>query len=60
VAKVLVGVTGGKYICREWNSRHTGAEQLRTFEIDYMWQPTWLDYRQGKPEKVVLWEHSCF
>jgi hypothetical protein len=50
----------GQYICREWNARHTGAEQLRTFEITYMWQPTSLDYRQGTPEKVVLWEHGCF
>jgi hypothetical protein len=50
----------GQYICREWNARHTGAEQLRTFEITYMWQPTYLDYRQGTPEKVVLWAHSCF
>ena len=50
----------GQYICREWNARHTGAEQLRTFEITYMWQPTSPDYRQGTPEKWVLWEHSCF
>lgn len=50
----------GQYICREWNARHTGAEQLRTFEITYMWQPTSPDYRQGTPEKTVLWEHSCF
>jgi len=49
----------GQYICREWNARHTGAEQLRTFEITYMWQPTYPDYKQGTPEKVVLWEHSC-
>lgn len=50
----------GQYICREWNARHTGPEQLRTFEITYMWQSTSLDYKQGTPEKVVLWEHSCF
>jgi hypothetical protein len=50
----------GQYICREWNARHAGAEQLRTFQITYMWQPTYPDYRQGTPQKTVLWEHSCF
>ena len=50
----------GQYICREWNARHTGGEQLRTFDITYMWQPTFLNYRQGTPQKTVLWEHSCF
>jgi len=50
----------GQYICREWNARHTGAEQLRTFEIAYMWQETFPNYRQGAPQKVVLWQHSCF
>ena len=50
----------GQYICREWNARHTGAEQLMTFEITYMWQPTHLDYRQSAPQKTILWEHHCF
>jgi hypothetical protein len=48
------------YICREWNARHAGAEQLRTFEIAYMWQVTQPDNRHTTPQKVVMWEHSCF
>ena len=50
----------GRYICREWNARHAGAEQLTTFEITYMWQPTLPNHPPSAPEKVVLWEHSCF
>jgi hypothetical protein len=50
----------GQYICREWNARHAGAEQLRTFQITYMQQPTLPDYIHATPRPVVLWTHSCF
>lgn len=50
----------GRYICREWNERHTGAEELKTFRITYMLEKTLPDYRRSTPQKVVLWEHSCF
>jgi hypothetical protein len=50
----------GQYMCREWNARHSGSEQLRTFQITYMLEETLPDNRQANPQKVVLWEHSCF
>ena len=50
----------GQYICREWNARHSGSEQLMTFQITYMLEKTLPDYRQSTPQKVILWEHSCF
>jgi hypothetical protein len=50
----------GQYICREWNARHTGAEQLTTFNITYMLEMTLPDYQHSTPQKVDLWEHSCF
>ena len=50
----------GQYICRQWNARHTGAEQLTTFKITYMLEMTLPDYQPSAPQKVVLWEHSCF
>jgi len=50
----------GQYVCREWNARHTGSEQLMTFKIAYMWQPTHPGYRQSAPQETVLWEHHCF
>jgi hypothetical protein len=50
----------GRYICREWNARHTGAEQLMTFQITFMLEETLPDYQHSAPEKVVLSEHRCF
>jgi hypothetical protein len=50
----------GRYICREWNARHAGAEQLMTFQITYMLEETLPDYRRSTPQKTVLSEHTCF
>ncbi len=50
----------GQYICRQWNARHKGAEQLETFKITYMLEMTQPNYRHSTPQKVVLWDHSCF
>jgi Vitamin K-dependent gamma-carboxylase len=49
----------GQYICRQWNAHHTGADTLETFRIIYMLELTLPDYRQSKPEKVELWNHTC-
>jgi hypothetical protein len=49
----------GRYLCREWNDRHAGSEQLMNFDIIYMLEVTLPDYRRATPEKVVTWEHSC-
>ena len=49
----------GQYICRQWHSRHGGADSLETFRIIYMREMTLPDYRQSKPEKVDLWNHEC-
>src|SRR5215217_3917039 len=48
-----------QYICRQWNAHHTGANTLETFRIIYMLEMTLPDYRQSKPEKVDLWNHTC-
>ena len=50
----------GRYICREWNARHTGSEQLTDFEIVYMVEMTLPDYEYSTPEPRALWEHNCF
>ena len=49
----------GRYICREWNARHTGAEQLEDFQINYMLEMTLPDYQPSTPRRKVLWEHRC-
>jgi len=49
----------GRYICREWNARHTGSEELMTFQIIYMLEETLPDYQYSPPQKRVLWNHDC-
>jgi Vitamin K-dependent gamma-carboxylase len=49
----------GQYICRQWNAQHKGSDTLETFRIVYMLEKTLPDYRQSKPEKVDLWNHTC-
>jgi hypothetical protein len=50
----------GGYICRQWNARHAGAEQLETLQIDYMLERTLPDDRHtAQQKKVLLAETSC-
>jgi hypothetical protein len=49
----------GRYICRQWNARNTGADQLVNLEIAYMEETTRPNYQRTTPEKRVLREHSC-
>jgi hypothetical protein len=49
----------GRYICREWNARHAGTEQLVDLQIVYMKVKTLPDYQRSTPEKEILWQHSC-
>jgi hypothetical protein len=48
-----------RYICREWNARHSGGEQLIDLEIVYVQEWTLPDYEYSTPERNVLWEHDC-
>lgn len=49
----------GHYICREWNARHTGSEELVTFQIIFMLEETLPDYQNSTPQKYVLRNHDC-
>ena len=49
----------GRYICREWNDRHTKTEHLVSFDIVYMVEETLPDYKPDTVEKEILWRHSC-
>ena len=50
-----------RYLCREWNGAHAGAETLQTFDIIYMREDT---PPPGRPtplaEPVLVWHHDCF
>ncbi len=48
-----------RYVCQEWNARHTDDEQLMSFQMTYMLEETQPDYQPPTLQKVVLWEHSC-
>lgn len=52
----------GRYLCREWNDRHQGGQQLSGFELYWMARP--VTGRAGHPgdeyERVLLWTHNCF
>ncbi len=50
----------GKYLCRDWNSKHQGQEQLDTFEIYFMLEKTLPNYQTPEVEKVMIHRHYCF
>ena len=53
----------GRYLCREWNARHAGMQQLESLEIVFMWRdvkPEYPHYSQSDYQRVLLWTHHCF
>lgn len=50
----------GRYLCREWNARHSGPQTLETFDIYFMKELSKPDHRVPEPTKVHLWTHDCF
>jgi hypothetical protein len=53
----------GRYLCREWNLRHEGPEQLDSFQLFWMNRP--VDFERSEHsaaeyEKSLLWTHNCF
>ncbi len=50
----------GRYLCRNWNSSHSGAEQLESFEIHFMKEEILGDGSKRPAEKTLLWKHRCF
>jgi hypothetical protein len=49
----------GRYICREWNALHAGAEQLIALQIIFMEETTLPNYQPSTPQKVVLGTYGC-
>lgn len=50
----------GRYLCREWNSRYTGDEQLQTFQVVFVAAPLRAPYDAPGYEPEVAWRHNCF
>lgn len=47
-----------RYLCREWNAAHTGADQLQAFEVVFLQRR--LDTAAPSYEPEPLWTHRCF
>jgi hypothetical protein len=50
----------GRSLCRDWNGRHNGSDQLMTFQIYYIQETTLPDFRPPHPQKIRKWSHTCF
>lgn len=50
----------GRYLCREWNSRHKGEETLETFQIYFMLEKTLPPGQPTTIQKTKIWDHDCF
>lgn len=48
------------YLCREWNARHPGADQLREVTIYLVGERTLPDYRAAPLERLLLVRQPCF
>lgn len=48
-----------RYLCREWNAEHAGADRLDVLEIAFMNRP--VPSPDGTPyQRDLVWEHGCF
>jgi len=48
-----------QYICSQWNTRHIGADTLKSFRIIYMRETTLPDYQRSELEKVEIGSYTC-
>ena len=49
-----------QYLCRDWNSRHRGDEQLQELEIYFMQERTLPDFKLPETKKIRVIRHECF
>jgi hypothetical protein len=53
-------MTFAQYLCRDWNTRHTGDQRVDTFDIDFMMQANLPNGKKAETQKIMLWRHYCF
>eukprot|EP01132_Coremiostelium_polycephalum_P004161 gene4161-5209_t len=56
----LVRLGMGRWVCREWNARHTGDKRLYKFNMVYRNEKQNLDDTRTLLNDVVLWSHVCY
>lgn len=47
------------FICTNWNSTHTKEKQLKEFDIFYIFEENLSNYRNGFPQKKLVWKQFC-
>jgi len=50
----------GRWLCREWNSRHSGAEKLHRYKVHFLLEWQNLYGKRNPPTKQILWDHICY
>ncbi|EFA76512.1 hypothetical protein PPL_10280 [Heterostelium album PN500] len=56
----LIRLGMGRWICREWNLKHTGPKRLHKFNIVYRNEKQNLDNTRTLLNDVILWSHVCY
>eukprot|EP01113_Clastostelium_recurvatum_P003365 TRINITY_DN1146_c0_g1_i3.p1 TRINITY_DN1146_c0_g1~~TRINITY_DN1146_c0_g1_i3.p1 ORF type:complete len:277 (+),score=66.70 TRINITY_DN1146_c0_g1_i3:1-831(+) len=50
----------GRYMCREWNARHSGPKMLHTFTVHFVIQQQNEDGTRSPYNHSPLWNHMCY
>lgn len=50
----------GRFLCREWNSRHRGDRQLARFSFVRIAKTLAPPYTAAEYERQTVWRHECF
>lgn len=50
----------GRWVCREYNTLHLGADRLHTYKVWFLLEWQTLYGGRAPPTKQVLWEHMCY
>jgi len=56
----LIRLGMGRWVCREFNSRHLGPKRLHKFNIVYRNEKQNLDNTRTIQNDIILWSHICY
>ena len=48
-----------RYVCRSYNANKRGRDRINDFKIYYIKEQTYLNYKYGDLDPILLWEHWC-
>jgi hypothetical protein len=50
----------GRWICREWNTRHSGADRLKRHQTYYTYYPVPQNDETPQRKRLLFWDHVCY